>query len=469
VRLGWFQHSVIGQMPAPPAWLGSLQALAGVIALSLLLLTLAARRRRRRRRIEGRAARLRGETQALKEQLRSSLVAPDGLLFDGISADPIMGVNTAFESDLEAAVETVLAEAGGRRPKAKELLRQRLNGHAIADGRGRGGQNGSGVAYWRQLGALSLLDNAADAATAYARAADLAPDDPQAQMLAGVLHLRAGNLPAAEAAFRRQIKLSSAEGGGLSRYRGHTMLGDVHAARYAHAEALAAYAEAQREVLALLDREPAQAWLRRDLSVTFDRIGDTLASQGELDDALANYRQTLEIVAALAAPEPGNVVWIRDLSVSHDRIGDTLDRKGDPEGALQSYLQGLHFAQALAARDPNNTQWQWDLSASHDRIGDMQLAKGQTEAALQSYRRGLAIAEALVARDPSNIGWRRDLAVSYHKTGSLEAMRHNPGEARDLLEKGRAIIARLARIASYQTQWRSDLAKFDRALQGLDG
>ena len=465
MRLSWFQHSLIGQMPAP--WLGAWGAFAGLSACALLLLTLAARRRRRRRRLEGRTARLRGETQALKEQLRASLVGPDGLFFDGIRVGPTMGVHGAIEADIEAAAETVLVEAGGHRAKAKQLLRRRLNGHALGDGHGR--RNGGGVAYWRQLGALSLLDNAADAAAAYARAAELAPDDAQAQMLAGVLHLRAGNLPAAEAAFRRQIKLSNGEDGGISRYRGHTMLGDVHAAYGAHSEALAAYAEAQREVLALLEREPTQPWLRRDLSVTFDRIGDTLASQGELEGALENYRRALEIVAALAAREPNNVVWMRDLSVSHDRIGDTLDRKGEREEALQSYLQGLQFAQALASRDANNSQWQWDLSASHDKIGDMQLAKGENEAALHSYRKGLAIAEALVARDPSNIGWRRDLAVSYHKTGSLEAMRHNPGEARDLLEKGRAIIARLAHIASYQTQWRSDLAKFDRELQGLDG
>ena len=45
-----------------------------------------------------------------------------------------------------------------------------------------------------------------------------------------------------------------------------------------------------------------------------------------------------------------------------------------------------------------------------------------------------------------------------------------PGDYVTLKVSGeRAIIARLARIASYQTQWRSDLAKFDRALQGLDG
>jgi hypothetical protein len=82
----------------------------------------------------------------------------------------------------------VLAEAGGRQAGAKHLLRKRLRGN----GAGNGKLNGSEVSYWRQLGALSLLDNTQDALAAYSRAADLAPDDPQVHMQLGVLALRAG-------------------------------------------------------------------------------------------------------------------------------------------------------------------------------------------------------------------------------------------------------------------------------------
>ena len=114
-----------------------------------------------------------------------------------------MGASEAFEGDIEAAARTVLQEAGGHRAKAKQLLRRRMNGNGAANGK----LNGSEVGYWRQLGALSLLDNSPDALRAYARAAELAPEDAEAQMLVGVLHLRTGNLAAAESAFRRQIEL----------------------------------------------------------------------------------------------------------------------------------------------------------------------------------------------------------------------------------------------------------------------
>jgi tetratricopeptide (TPR) repeat protein len=464
MALSWLQQAFVGHMPGPWGSRLSWQALIGLLVCGLLALLMQAVRARRRR-VKARVARVLDEIAALKQRLRSSLADSSCPFADVARAGPVSGMTEAFEKDLEGAARSVLVETQGHRSAAKELLRQRLR----ADGSSNGdcAHSDKTATRWRQLGALSLLDDTSDALTAYARAAELAPEQAEGQMLAGVLQLRAGNLTAAEAAFRRQIAVSDADR--AWRYRGFILLGDVHAASHAYAEAVAAYGEAQREVQAMMESAPSQAWLRRDLSVTFDRLGDAQARQGALDAALANYRQALEIVTALAAGEPNEPLWLRDQSVSHDRIGDILDRQGDFDGALQSFMQGLRLAQRLASHDASNVQWQWDLSISHDRIGDMHLAMGKIEAALQSYRQSLAIAEGLAASDPGNIAWRRDLAISYHKVGSLEAARENPGEARDLLQKGRGIIARLERIAAYQAQWRADLAKFDRDLQGLSG
>jgi LPXTG-motif cell wall-anchored protein len=425
-------------------------------------------RRRKRRVAQIAASHVRDEAARLKDRLRQRLSEPTSLFANGINTAPTMGACEAFEGDIDVVARTLLVEAGGHPARAKQLLRKRMDGLGPDHGR----LNGSEVSYWRQLGALSLLDGSADALSAYARAADLAPDNAEAQMLAGVLHLRAGNLAAAEAAFRRQIELGNEGNGsmdaGPARYRGYTMLGDVLAAREDSEEAMAAYANAQGEVKALLERGTENAALQRDLSVTYDRIGDMHAAKGEVDAALASYRCSLEIAEALAKRHPEGAAWQHDLSVSFDRIGDLLDKKGDREGALESFRKSLAIATALSLRNPENAQWQWDLSASHDRIGDALIAQGRLTQALESYRRGLEVAEALAKRDPGHAGWQRDLAVSYHKIGSLEAIR-NPAEARELLEKGRAIIDRLARIAAYQAQWRSDLSRFDEVLKTLDG
>jgi tetratricopeptide (TPR) repeat protein len=470
MEFGWLLQGAVKLIGQLPSWLGDSRpdALAVLAGGVLILLGAVILLRRRRQVVRVQIEKARDQAALLKDRLRQRLSEPASLFANGINTAPTMGACEAFEGDLEAVARTVMVEAGWHRAKAKHLLHKRLNGHGAPNGK----LNGSEVGYWRQLGALSLLDGGvADALPAYARAADLAPENAEAQMLAGVLYLRAGNLDAAEAAFRRQIELGNKGNGstdaGLARYRGNTMLGDVLAAKEEHDEAMAAYMQAQREVKTLLERGAEHVGLKRDLSVTYDRIGETHAAKGALDAAIESYRHSVEIAEDLAKHDAQSTVWQHDLSVSYDRIGDLLDKKGDRESALVNFRKSLEIAKALTLRDPDNVQWQWDLSASHDRIGDALIDQGKLDDALVSYRRGLEIAETLARRDPSHAGWQRDLAVSYHKIGSIEAI-HDPGEARELLEKGRAIIDRLAQIAAYQAQWRSDLSRFDEVLKTLD-
>jgi tetratricopeptide (TPR) repeat protein len=459
---GGLVHGAAEQVLAFARWLsaGTWTAVV-VVALALIILLLGvwcwvARRQRRTR-----LPRSEWGVRDLKERLRRRLAEPAASLAASGAGGPTLGVADAFDADIEAAADIVFKEAGGRRAGAKHLLRKRLRTDATL--------NGSEASYWRQLGALSLLDSTQDAYIAYSRAADLAPDDPQVQMQLGVLALRSGRLDAAEAAFRRQMELEKEKlNGAAMSHRAGTMLGDVLAAKGDHDAALAAYETAERNVAARAEQEPTDPRWQRDLSLAHDRIGEMLLSVGQTDLALERFRKSLAIAEARAKAEPDHADCQRDLSVTHDRIGEAHERKGDLDQALASYLSALSAAEALARREPGRLDWQWDLSASHDRVGDVLLAKGKANEALASYRSGLQIAEGLAARDPMRTSWQRDLAVSYHKVGSLEAASGNESEARELLERGREIIARLARIAAHQAQWRSDLARFEEALRDLE-
>jgi tetratricopeptide (TPR) repeat protein len=450
--------------PAAPPWPGRMQAIGLIVAAAALLaLAWVFLYRRRRTGLPGWRPVRREGVRALKERLRQRLAEPAEAFADPAVSGPTVGAVEVLETDLDAAAREVLPEAGWRRAAARHLLRRRLNGHAPD-----GVPNGAEASHWRQLGALALIDDARDALVAYRRAAELAPDDPDLQMLLGVLSLRTGQPEAAEAAFRRQLGLAEGtEGGGPVRYRAGIMLGDALRAKGAREEAMAAYEAARKEVLALAEREPQNPRWRRDASVAHDRIGELLLGDGRIDPALATFSRSLQIVEALAQDEPANAGLQHDLSVAHDRIGEALELKGDLDGALESYRRALACAEALVKVEPDRAGWRWEVSASLDRIGDVLAAKGKPDEALAAYRRGLAIAEALAAGEPLRVDWQRDLAVTCHKVGTLEAQCGRDAEAREALEQGKAIIARLAEIARYQAQWRADLSRFDAALRSL--
>ena len=96
----------------------------------------------------------------------------------------------------------------------------------------------------------------------------------------------------------------------------------------------------------------------------------------------------------LAKSDPGNAGWQRDLSVSYDKVGDVQVAQGDLAGALKSYRDSLAITERLAKSDPGNAGWQRDLSVSYNKVGDVQMAQGDLAGALKSYRDGLAIARA---------------------------------------------------------------------------
>jgi hypothetical protein len=57
--------------------------------------------------------------------------------------------------------------------------------------------------------------------------------------------------------------------------------------------------------------------------------GDIEIQRGNLPEALKSYRDSLAIADRLAKSDPGNAGWQRDLSVSFNKVGDVLVAQGN--------------------------------------------------------------------------------------------------------------------------------------------
>ncbi len=122
------------------------------------------------------------------------------------------------------------------------------------------------------------------------------------------------------------------------------------------------------------------------------------AGLGNRGTALDQYGRGQALVQALIARDPENAEWQRDLSVSYDRVGDISAARGDRDGALKAYEGGLEIAKRLAATDPANVEWQRDLAISNERLGDMAAEAGNAGEAVAGFERALSVYETLVAR-----------------------------------------------------------------------
>ena len=203
------------------------------------------------------------------------------------------------------------------------------------------------------------------------------------------------------------------------------------------------------------NHEGAKTTLRRLLAVDSDSVwtwcalGDVWRVTGSVTEALVSYRQ-----AAAAAQRTDNP---RDLSVSYDRIGDVLVSQGNLPEALKSYQAGLAIAERLARTDAGNSDWQRDLSVSNNKIGDVLVSQGNLPEALKSYQAGLSIRERLARTDAGNSDWQRDLIVSCVKIAGVF-----PAEARTMLGRASAIANRLeieGRLAPIDAWMPDDLAR----------
>ncbi|MBK9140380.1 MAG: SEL1-like repeat protein [Verrucomicrobia bacterium] len=192
----------------------------------------------------------------------------------------------------------------------------------------------------------------------------------------------------------------------------------------------------------LLQANPESAQAARDVSVSLERLGDFLASRGlpgDAEKALGHYQRSLEVSERLLLANPESAQAARDVSVSLDQLADFLASRGlpgDAEKALGHYQRSLAVAERLLQANPDSAQAARDVSVSLERLGDFLARRGlpgDAETALGHYQRSLEVSERLLVANPESAQAARDVSVSLNKLGDFLARRGLPGDAETAL------------------------------------
>ncbi len=132
----------------------------------------------------------------------------------------------------------------------------------------------------------------------------------------------------------------------------------------------------------LAEAEPNRADFQRDLSVSYEKVGDLYRDLGQGDLARDSFLLSLEIRKRLAQAEPNRADFQRDLSVSYNKLGDLYR---DLDLARDNFLNDLEIAKRLAEAEPNRADFQRDLSVSYNKLGDLYRDLGQGDLARDNF------------------------------------------------------------------------------------
>jgi tetratricopeptide (TPR) repeat protein len=222
------------------------------------------------------------------------------------------------------------------------------------------------------------------------------------------------------AAWMRELSLS------------YNRIGEALARSDRQAEALKAFTTAFEIRKELAQRNPEHLESQRDLAVSFERIGDHRFVNEGPEEALDSYRDAMDIRLMLNIRAPQNRDWIRDLSVNFEKIGDVLLYLSNIDDAMQAFQKSFELRRQIAEADSTNSESQRDLAISHAKLGDTHRQAGRYKEAVDQYRTSLGVRQRLVKSDTGNVQWQLDLIVILLKLAEVDDSAAHYASAREI-------------------------------------
>jgi tetratricopeptide (TPR) repeat protein len=99
--------------------------------------------------------------------------------------------------------------------------------------------------------------------------------------------------------------------------------------------------------------------------------GDELQRAGDAAEASQLFRDSVEVFQRLTKAEPTTARWRRDLALSYFKLGSAVDKQEKFADALEAHRNGLATVQTLLVSEPGNSELRTALDAVIDDLGDI--------------------------------------------------------------------------------------------------
>jgi tetratricopeptide (TPR) repeat protein len=194
-------------------------------------------------------------------------------------------------------------------------------------------------------------------------------------------------------------------------------------------------------------RFPNSTLYARDLSISYDRLGNMNLKLGDPLKALDKYQASLNIREKLQLLDSKSTDYSIDLCISNNKLGDVYLKLGDHPKALEKYQTSLNISKKFLLHALDSDDYAHALSGTYFKIGDMYLLLGQTKKALENFQASLNITEKLRLRAPDVAEYAISQSLLYLKSGDLYISLGDPPKALEKYQVSLNIVEELRRLA----------------------
>ena len=189
-----------------------------------------------------------------------------------------------------------------------------------------------------------------------------------------------------------------------------------------------------------------ESGLRRDLALTWFRLGKLLEEVPNLPEAQDAYETAQRLLEKQSAETPEDPEILADLALCRNNLGCLLSESGNASEARMAYQAAIAVQQRLASDFPEADRYRFELALTQGNLAALDRGAGQCSEAEQSYRSALALCKELVRRHPQDPKYRRQLAMAHNDLG-IVLSRLTPEEAEESYRE--ALIVLKALVASH--------------------
>jgi tetratricopeptide (TPR) repeat protein len=209
----------------------------------------------------------------------------------------------------------------------------------------------------------------------------------------------------------------------------------------------------------LVALEPSRPDFKKNLSSSFNHVGQNYLAMGEGKKAHEFFEKQLKIMEELVTIDPGSADFRRILALSFSNLGQIYQDMGEEKKALEFSEKSLKVMEELVALEPDSTDFRRELSVNAHNVGLIYQDMGEEKKALSFFEKSLKVMEELVALEPDRPDFRRVLSVNFNNVGSFYDAMGERQKALAFYIKSMKAMEELVALEPGRTDFISNLAK----------